>query len=443
MRDGAAAHVLGKGREAVILGGVRTPFGRAGGGLEPLSAADLGRIAMGEALVRTGVAPGDLEHVVMGCAGSPPDSANVARVAALRAGIPPEVPAVTVQRNCGSGMEAVAQAAHLVESGAADVVLCGGTESMSNYAAEFPRSFRRKMAGVQRAKGAPARAAALARLRPADFKPEWGILKGLTDPTCGLNMGETAEVLARELGITRGEQDAFALQSHQRAVASRARLAQECVPVVAPAAAGMLVQDESVRDDQSLERLGRLKPSFARSQGSVTPGNACGISDGACALLVAERSWAERMARSRGGAPGAFVTIRGFAWAGVAPERMGLGPASALPRAMDAAGWALADLDLLEINEAFAVQVIACLRVMASADLSKRHAGRDRALGEVDAGRLNIHGGAIALGHPVGVSGARLVLTLVHGMLRGDAKRTAASLCIGGGQGMAMLLERA
>lgn len=439
MTSSANTHVPQSSRQSVVIAGARTPFARAGGVLEPLSATDLGRLALVETLVRSGVDPARVQHVIMGCAGMPSDSANVARIAALRAGVPESVPGLTVQRNCGSGLEAVAQAALMVESGVADVVLCGGMESMSNYAAEFPRSFRRKMASVMRAKSLPQRIAAFARMRPADLKPEWGILKGLTDPTCGLNMGQTAEVLAREFGISRGEQDAFALRSHARASAARARLAEEIVPAVVPGGKVSLAQDDAVRDDQSLEKLGKLRPAFARTQGSVTAGNTCGLTDGACGLIVAERGFAERLRKEGSRQP--MALIRSFAWAGVSPMRMGLGPAAALPRALAAAGWTLDDLALLEINEAFAVQVLACLRVMASDELSRQHAGLDRAVGRVDEERLNVNGGAIALGHPVGVSGARLVLTLLHEMQRRDARRAAAALCIGGGQGLALLLE--
>jgi acetyl-CoA C-acetyltransferase/acetyl-CoA acyltransferase len=369
----------------------------------------------------------------------PSDAANPARVAALRAGIPAQVPAFTVQRNCASGMEAVMQAASLVELGVADVVLCGGMESMSNYAAELPRSYRRKMGAVARARTTTARLAAIARLRPRDFKAEWGILKGLTDPTCGLNMGQTAEVLARELSITRAEQDAFALRSHQRAAQARERLAEEIVPVPLPGKAESLLADDNVRGDQSLEKLAKLRPAFARDHGTVTPGNACGITDGACALIVVSAAYAEAWGKRRGAQP--LGRIAAWGVAGVAPERMGLGPVAALPRALQAAGWSLEDLGLLEINEAFAVQVIACLRVMESEALMKEHAGWDRALGRVDDARLNVNGGAIALGHPVGVSGARLVLTLGLQMRRAGARRAGATLCVGGGQGAAILME--
>ena len=423
-------------RRAVVLGGVRTPFARAGGAFEPLGVADLGRVVMIEGLARAALSPEDVDHVVMGCGGMPSDAANPARVSALRAGIPVRVPAYTVQRNCASGMEAVAQAVMLVETGRADVVLCGGMESMSNYPAELPRSFRRKVAGVLRAKTPLQRLAAFARFRPSDFKPEFALRKGLTDPTCGLNMGETAEVLARELGISRREQDEFAVRSHRLAAAAAAsRFPEELTPVALPGGK-VLAQDDTVRPDQSLEKLAKLAPAFDRAHGTVTAGNSCGITDGACALVVAEAGWAERHGR----AP--LAAIRGFSVAGVDPVRMGLGPAAALPAAIEAASWTLDSLDLLEITESFAAQVLAVLKVLASDDLSRRYVGRQRALGAVDVERLNVNGGAIALGHPVGVSGARLVLTLALEMRRRGARRGAATLCVGGGQGSAMLLER-
>ena len=424
-------------RRAVLVAGARTPFVRAGGDAEPLSAPDLGRSVMVEALARSAVSGSDVDHVVMGCGGMPSDAANPARVAALRAGIPHSVPAFTVQRNCASGMEALAQAAVLVETGRADAVLCGGMESMSSYPAELPRSFRRKVLRLARAKAPHRKLLAGLAFRPSDFKPEWGLVKGLTDPTCGLNMGQTAEVLARELSISRVEQDEYAVRSHHlAAAAAEERLAEEIAPTFVPETRKLLRADDTIRPKQSLKALAKLRPAFERKHGSVTAGNACGITDGACGMVVADAAWAE----SRGLEP--LASIRSFATAGVDPSRMGLGPAAALPLALDDASWSLSDLELVEINEAFAVQVLAVLRVMASAELMERHCGRSSAVGELDPELLNVNGGAIALGHPVGVSGARLVLTLALEMRRRGARRGAATLCVGGGQGMALLLER-
>lgn len=430
-------------RQAVVLDGVRTAFGRSWSTLQDMSAPDLGRHVIVELLARSRVSPAAVQQVVMGCAGMPADAANPARVAALRAGLPASVPALTVQRNCASGMESVVQATTLIETGRADVVLCGGMESMSNFGAEFPVSFRRKAMALGRARSLPARLKAMSRFRPADFKPRWGLEVGLTDPSCGLNMGQTAEVLARELGITREEQDAFALRSHERALAAReSRLAEEIVVTVPSRSGRALGFDDAVREDQTPERLAKLRPAFERSFGTVTAGNACGITDGATALIVCEAGWAEKHLAAigrKGDAP--LATVRSHGTAGVDPRRMGLGPAAALPRALEVAGWRLDDLDLLEINEAFAVQVLACARVMADEDLMRAHAGWPEAIGELRDERLNVNGGAIALGHPVGVSGARIVLTLAKEMRRRGVSRGAAALCVGGGQGQAVLLE--
>lgn len=428
-------------RRAVVLDGLRTPFARSWGAFQELSAPDLGRFVLRELLLRAQVPPAAVQQVVMGCAGMPADAANPARVAALRAGLPDAVPALTVQRNCASGMEAVVQAATLIETGRAEVVLCGGMESMSNYAAEFPASFRKKTLALGKARSLGARLAALLRYRPSDFKPRWGLQLGLTDPVCGLNMGQTAEVLARELGISREEQDLFAMRSHELAGAARERLAEEIVPIVPPKAS-VRIQDDGIREDQSLERLAKLKPAFERPHGTVTPGNSCGITDGASALIVCDEAWAEKHLASVGRkGEGPLARIAGWATAGVDPARMGLGPTAALPRALEPAGWSLDELDVVEINEAFAAQVLACLRVMADEELMRRHADWPEALGELDEEKLNPNGGAIALGHPVGVSGARLVLTLAKELRRRGGSRGAATLCVGGGQGQAVLLE--
>ncbi|MEM7248845.1 MAG: thiolase family protein [Acidobacteriota bacterium] len=425
-----------RGRRAVLVAGRRTPFCKAGGVFEPLSAPDLGRIALTELLLRSGVGADEIDAVVFGCAGSPADAANPARVIALRSGLDHRTPALTVQRNCASGMEAIVQALRLVEGGEAQVVACGGMESMSNYPIVFPRSYRRRLGKLARSKSVGAKISTALSFRARDFKPEIALLQGLTDPTCGLSMGQTAEVLARELGIGRDEQDAHAVLSHQRAAKAAERLAAEIVPVVSPGAKTTITADDAVRPEQSVAQLAKLRPVFARQRGTVTPGNACSVTDGACALLVADEAWAEK----RGLTPLARLVTHSVA--GVAPERMGLGPAAALPRALKSAGWTLDELGLVEINEAFAVQVLACVKVLADAELMKTHADWPEALGELSHDRLNVSGGAIALGHPVGVSGARIVLRLAHDLNERGLEKGAASLCVGGGQGQAVLLER-
>jgi acetyl-CoA C-acetyltransferase/acetyl-CoA acyltransferase len=287
-----------------------------------------------------------------------------------------------------------------------------------------------------RAKTPVAKLAAATAFRPAMLQPRIALAEGLTDPVCGLNMGETAEVIARDFRIGRVAQDEFALESHRRAVAARPRLREEIVPVF-PAPGYEPVQDDvGPRDGQTLEALAKLKPYFDRRNGTVTVGNACGVTDGACALLVADEVTA-----------GSWPTpplgrIRSFAFAGLSPSRMGLGPVYAMAEALQKAQLALEDIELFEINEAFAAQVLACLAASESDDFARAELSRDRALGRIPRDRLNVNGGAIALGHPVGVSGARLLLTLLMEMRRRGARLGLASLCVGGGQGAAFVLER-
>lgn len=429
----------------MIVGGVRTPFSRAfppGGApaaFRDVGADELARIAIVELLARTGCAPADVDEVLLGCAAMPADAPNVARVAALRAGIPATVPAVTIQRNCGSALDAITTAADRIRAGRASCLIAGGTESMSRVPFFFPEATQRLFLAAQRAKGALGRLRPMLRLRPRHFRPVVALEVGLTDPVSTLNMGQTAEKLAREWGCTREQQDAYAAQSHRRALAAakEGRLGAEIVPVYVPPAFGKVVTaDDGPRDDSTPERLGRLRPIFDKDFGSVTAGNSSQITDGAAVVLVAS---AER-AKAEGWKP--LARLRGHAWAGIEPERMGLGPALALPRALDEAGVTLADLDLVELNEAFAAVVLANQRALASAEFAKARLGRDAAVGEISDDRLNVDGGAIALGHPVGATGARLVLTLAREMARRDVTLGAATLCVGGGQGGAVILER-
>jgi acetyl-CoA acetyltransferase family protein len=268
------------------------------------------------------------------------------------------------------------------------------------------------------------------------LRPRIALVEGLTDHVCGLNMGQTAEVLAREFRIDRRRQDEFALTSHQRAVAARERLREEITPVFPAPDHEMVRDDVGPREGQTLEALGKLAPYFDRRNGTVTVGNACQVTDGAVALLIGDQATAERWPSPPLG------RIRSFAFAGLSPRRMGLGPVFAAARALQGAGLELADCELFEINEAFAVQVLACLEAARSEAFARAELGRTRALGEFPLEQLNVNGGAIALGHPVGASGARLLLTLLMEMRRRRLKRGLASLCVGGGQGAAFVLER-
>jgi acetyl-CoA acetyltransferase family protein len=425
-----------KAARSWILGGVRTPYAKAGGAFKRIPVYELGRWAIADLLARHEVDPGTLDEVVLGNCAQPAEAANVARVTALLAGVPERVPGYTVHRNCASGMEAVADACYRIEARAASLVLAGGMESMSQIPLMYSFEYAEWLEGVMRAKSLPAKLAAFARFRPRLLTPRIAIAEGLTDYTCGLNMGQTAEVLAQEFRITRERQDAFALESHRRAIDARERLREEIVPVF-PAPDHAIVRDDvGPRENQTLEALARLKPYFDRRNGTVTVGNACQVTDGAVALLVGDDETAARWPVP------ALGRVRSFAFAGLSPRRMGLGPVFAMARALELAGLALEDIELFEINEAFAAQVLACVAAAASPEFARAELGRERALGEIPLDRLNVNGGAIALGHPVGSSGARLILTMLLEMRRRKIKRGLASLCVGGGQGAAFVLER-
>lgn len=419
----------------VIVDGVRTPFCKAGTELAALGADELGRIAVSALLTRTDIDLALIDEVIFGCVGQPADAANIARVIALRAGIPQSVPAVTVHRNCASGCEALTQAYEKLVASRGKIFVVGGTDSMSNLPLQFTPAAAKKFTQLARAKDFGQRAAALAAFRPEDFKPRVGLQLGLTDPVCGLNMGETAEVLAREYHVTRAEQDAFALQSHQRAAAARARLAEEICPVF-QAGKDPVTQDNGIRENQSAAALAKLKPQFDRRNGTVTAGNASQITDGAVALLVMGESRAQELGYEPLG------VLTGYAYAGCDPVRMGLGPVHAMARVNEQTKLTLNDADIIEINEAFAAQILAVLRCAQSAEFARTMLGRETGLGEIPLEKLNVNGGAIALGHPVGATGARLVLTALRELKRRAAKRALVSLCVGGGQGAALWLER-
>ena len=433
----------------VIVDGVRTPFCKSGGDLAALAADELGRVAVNALLARTGLDPALVDEVIFGCVAQPADATNIARVIALRAGIPESVPAFTVQRNCASGCEAITQAQEKILAGRGSIFIVGGVESMSNIPLLFKQATAEKFSRVARAKSFGQKIKSLAAFSPADFQPRIGLLLGLTDPVCGLNMGETAELLARESSIARAEQDEFSLRSHQRAVAAQSKLSEEICPVFPisnlksqienPArrvSQSAIVHDNGPRDNQSREALTKLKPVFDRKSGSVTAGNSSQISDGAVALLV----MSEARAAELGFTPLGVLT--GYAYAGCEPSRMGLGPLFAIARAETQTGLKIADADLIELNEAFAAQVLAVLKGATSEKFAREFLKRGHPLGEIPADKLNVNGGAIALGHPVGATGARLVLTSLKELQRRKARRALVTLCVGGGQGAALWLEK-
>ncbi|VAX37332.1 3-ketoacyl-CoA thiolase @ Acetyl-CoA acetyltransferase [hydrothermal vent metagenome] len=419
-----------------IVDGIRTPFCKMGTAFNDLSAQELGRIVTRELMERTGINPKEIDEVIFGNVCQPPDAANIARVIALLSGIPNEIPAFTVHRNCASGIEAAVQAAIKIKANEGDCFLVGGTESMSNVPFYFTKQLQEILSVLPRAKTLGAKLGVLSRLRLKYLTPRIGLKLGLTDAVCGLNMGQTAEVLAKEFGITRQEQDAFSLLSHQRALAAKKILREEIIPIIpGPKYKKAVCDDNGPRDGQNIEALTKLKPYFDRRSGTVTAGNSSQITDGAVALLI----MTEEKAKELNLEPLGF--LRAHTVAGVEPHRMGIGPAHAIPQVLKKAGMTLNDIDAIEINEAFATQVLACTKALASEKFTKKF-GYEGYTGTIDPKILNINGGSIALGHPVGSTGARLILTLLKHLKRNNQNTALASLCIGGGQGAAVILEQ-
>jgi acetyl-CoA acetyltransferase family protein len=413
-----------------IIAGIRTPFCRMGTDFDSLGADDLGRHACAALLLRTGIDPALIDEVIFGCVAQPAEAANVARVIALRSGIPQHVPAATVHRNCASGMEAITTAHQRMMSGYGDLFLVGGTESMSSVPMMFPHASALKFGELAKAKAVGQKITALAGFRPRDFKPRVGLQLGLTDPYSGMIMGDTAEVLARDYHISRQDQDAFAAGSHRKALAAADRLGEEIAPV--HVAGKAVTRDNGMREDSTPEKLAKLRPIFDRQTGTVTAGNSSQITDGAVALLVGSEDAVERLGIEPLG------RLTGYAYSGCDPERMGLGPVHAIALARQITGYSPDDADLVEINEAFAAQVLAVLAALRDPAKS----GHELHPVEIPDEILNRRGGAIALGHPVGATGARLVLSALHQLRETGGKRALATLCVGGGQGAALWLER-
>ena len=393
----------------VIVNGVRTPQGALGGAFRDLTAQQLGSLAVRGLLERTALDPATIDEVIFGCVGQGSDAPNIARVISLLAGISKKVPGYTVARNCASGIQAIVNGCQNILSGDADVQIVGGAESMSSQ----PYLNRDLRFGK--------------KLRNSEMVDS--LWEGLTDPICGQLMGRTAENLVEEFKISREEQDRYAVSSHQKAFRAtrEGKFKGEIIPVtVTKKAAGRPMPPEVVSQDEGTnpalnEQMLALYPTlFKEEGGTVTPGNSCGISDGAAAMLLMSKKKAEAL-----GFKETLGIIRAYAFGGVEPHRMGIGPTVAIPLALKKAGLALKDIQLIELNEAFAAQVLACDKVL----------GLNREI-------LNVNGGAIAIGHPVGVTGARIVLTLLNEMKRRNLKYGLASLCVGGGQGAAVVLER-
>lgn len=428
-----------RARDVVIIDGVRTPFAKAGTKFNNVHAAELGRVALKEVFARSGVNPSEVDEVIIGNTGSPSDAVNISRVVALNSGVPKNVSAHTVHRNCASALESIATGFDKIQAGVAEVVAAGGTESMSNMPMLATKEFADLFAKFAMSKTLGAKLSTLSKLKLKYLMPKFSLVEGLTDPFVGINMGDTAEILAKEFKLTRKEQDEFALRSHQKAAAAQKNgtFAKEIAPVfVPPKFKDIVAEDIGPRAEQTLEALGKLKPYFDRKFGTVTVGNACPITDGAAMVLMMSREKAE----SLGLKP--VARVAGYGFAGLEPERMGLGPVYATPLALKRAGLTMKDMGLIELNEAFAAQVLACCRAFDSDKFAQDKLGLSQKVGAVDPEKLNVNGGAIALGHPVGATGTRLVITLMKEMQRRNVQYGLATLCIGGGQGGAMILER-
>lgn len=423
-------------RDVYIVDGARTPFLKAKGKAGPFSASDLAVQAGRELLERQSFSPKDINEVVIGCVMPSPDEANIGRLIALRLGCGKSIPAWTVQRNCASGMQALDSAAKDIAMGRHDLVLAGGTEAMSRAPLLFNDQMTGWMANLMGAKTWKAKLKDYAQFRPAFLKPVITLLKGLTDPYVNLSMGQTAENLAYRFNITREQMDQFALESHQLAAAGQEahHFAKEIEPAFGTSG-DFYLADDGVRQDSSMEKLATLKPFFDKKFGSVTAGNSSQISDGAALLLLASKEAVQKYHLP------VLARIKDVQWAGLDPAEMGLGPVYATHKLLKNSNLNMQDIDYWEINEAFAAQVLGCLAAWESDEYCRQFLGTTGALGTIDRSRLNVDGGAIAVGHPVGASGARIVLHLAQTLKRQNAKQGIATICIGGGQGGAMLIE--
>ncbi|MCP5248627.1 MAG: acetyl-CoA C-acetyltransferase [Candidatus Accumulibacter sp.] len=419
-----------------VVDGARTPFLKGRNAPSPFAASDLAVQAGRALLIRQPFAPTDLDEVILGCASPSPDEVNIGRVVALRLGCGDKVPGWTVMRNCASGMQALDSAIANIQNGRAQLVLAGGVDALSHAPLLYSESMVRWFAQMMQARTIGQKAAQFAKLRPAQLlSPVIGLMKGLTDPVIGLLMGQTAENLAWRFDISRQEMDQYSVGSHQRAVAARAAgRFGEIVPLV-DGQGQVHGNDDGVRADSSVAGLSKLKPFFDRRYGRVTPGNSSQITDGAAWLILASEAVVEQWRLAPLG------KITDSQWAGLDPAQMGLGPVHATTPILQRHGLGLDDVDLWEINEAFAAQVLACLAAWESDAYCREQLDLPAALGSLSRARLNVDGGAIAVGHPVGASGARIVLHLLHALREARAKRGVAAICIGGGQGGAMLVE--
>ena len=426
----------GASSSVYIVDGSRTPYIRARGIPGPFHAADLAVLAGRGLLARQSFEAPQLDEVILGSTMPSPDEANIGRVVALRLGCGDHVPAWTVQRNCASGMQAIDSATRNILAGRSDLVLAGGVDAMSHGPLLFSTAMATWLGKFYAARSLPAKFQSITKFRPTLLKPVIALLRGLTDPVVGLNMGQTAEEVAYRFGIDRLAMDTFAVQSHKRLAAAQAEGRLQEIEVIYDNNGNYYDHDDGVRNDSSIEKLAKLKPVFDREFGMVTAGNSSQITDGAAWLILASE---KAVNLHKLPVLGRIVDSE---WAALQPAEMGLGPVHAMTPLMKRQKLKIDDIDYWEINEAFAAQVLGCIAAWQDSKYCREELHLRSAFGEIDQAKLNVDGGAVALGHPVGSSGARIVLHLCHVLEQAGANRGIASICIGGGQGGAMLIER-
>lgn len=422
------------GKPVYLVDGKRTPFLKAEKGLGPFSASTMAFQAAKKLLLAHNLNPIHIDETIVGSAMPSPDEANIARVVSLRLGVKETAPAFTVMRNCASGLQAIDNAAQSIASNRAQLVLAGGTDAMSHAPLLFNHKMANWLAMWFASKTLSQRGRLLAQFKPSFLVPVIALLRGLTDPIVGLNMGQTAENLAYLFDISRQEMDEFALRSHQN-LAKRKENLSEIAPVIDNKGKHYAF-DTGLREDSSLERLAKLRPFFDKKYGKVTAGNSSQITDGAAMLLLASEEAIDKYSLP------VLAKITDVNWAGLSPAQMGLGPVHAMVPMLQRNDLGLSDIDYFEINEAFAAQVLGCVRALNDNDYCKTHFNLEAPFGELPLEKLNLDGGAIACGHPIGASGARILLHTAKRLEENNLSRGCASICIGGGQGGAMLVER-
>ncbi|VAW64927.1 3-ketoacyl-CoA thiolase @ Acetyl-CoA acetyltransferase [hydrothermal vent metagenome] len=422
-------------QDVFIVDGKRTPFLKAKGKPGPFLASDLAVAAARPLLLENNFKLDELDEVIVGCVMPTADEANIARIIALRLGIPQNVPAWTVQRNCASGMQALDCAYQNIKNGKANLILAGGTEAMSRAPVLHNDLMVGWLGAFMAARTFGQKLSLFTKLRPAHLKPIIALVRGLSDPVVGLSMGQTTEEIAYKFNISRDQMDAFSVESHQRLAAATDNGHLKEIEAVYDNAGAFFDFDDGIRRDSSVPNLAKLKPYFDRKYGKVTPGNSAQITDGAAMLLLASAEAVKKYKLP------VLAKITDSQWAGLDPSQMGLGPAHAMAPIMQRNELNIADIDNWEINEAFAGQVLGCLEAWKDSDYCKDNLGLEKELGEIPHDKLNVDGGGVSLGHPVGASGARIVLHLANTLKRNKGKKGIASLCIGGGQGGAMMVE--